>query len=269
MKYFLKRTFLFVVLLSAIVFFFSTIVESQGNVVRVIFVKGDPKIMKEAKGQWEDCRLDTVIDNGDRIKTVQAEEVEVSFLKNNGNILRIQENSDVFVRKGEVPYSIELLNGQTMALISSLPKGSTFEIRTPTGISGARGTGWGAGTDGVSSLFSSFMNNIYVSGMDKNGKPTGKAIDLKSGWKAAVAKFGFPSKPEKLTAAEMERWNKWLEALSNRLGKSFMQGLNRDGKLGSYAEQLDQRKQAMNEARDEARIESRLNKPTDSSSRKE
>ena len=265
----LKRTFLFTALLSAVILFFSAIGESQGSVVRIIFVKGNPKIMREAKGQWEDCKSDTLVNNGDRIKTLESEEVEISFLRNNDNILRIEENSDVFVRKSEGPYSIELLNGQTMALISSLPKGSAFEIRTPTGISGARGTGWGAGTNGASSLFSSFMNYIYVSGIDKNGKPTGKTIDLKGGWKTALAKFGLPSKPEKLTAAEMERWNKWLEALSNRLGKSFMQNLNRAGKLGSYAEQLDHRKQAMNEARDEARIESRLNKPTDSSSRKE
>src|SRR3989338_4784453 len=78
------------------------IAESQ-VAVKVVFVKGSPKIMKADTGEWAPCSLDMVIDNGDRIKTVKDEVLELSFAQDNSNILRVNEGSDVIVKKGDEP----------------------------------------------------------------------------------------------------------------------------------------------------------------------
>ena len=115
------------------------------NQAKIFYVKGKPNIMKEGLPNWKACKTGMQIDNGDRIKTEKGEAVEISFLEDKSNIVRIEENTDAYIRKCVAPYRIELLNGAAMALIKKLPKGSTFEIATPVGLSGARGTGWNPG----------------------------------------------------------------------------------------------------------------------------
>ena len=214
----IKYAFLFVFLALISVYFFYEVAEAQSE-VKVIFMKGSPKMMKMGGSQWEDCKLDMAIDNGDRIKTLKEESLELSFVKGDSNIVRVEENSDVVIKKTTSPYSIELLDGVAMSLIKNLPKDSTFKIKTPTAISGARGTGWESSTDGSRSTFNTFENSIYVKGIDKLGSEMEGELEVKSGFKTTVDKFEKPQALEKLSDKDIERWNSWKEDFDKRLEK--------------------------------------------------
>ena len=252
----IKYAFLFVFLALISVYFFYGVAEAQSE-VKVIFMKGSPKMMKMGGSGWEDCKLDMAIDNGDRIKTLKEESLELSFVKGDSNIVRVEENSDVVIKKTTSPYSIELLDGVAMSLIKNLPKGSMFEVRTPAGIGGARGTGWESSTDGSRSTFNTFENTIYVKGIDQSGSEMEGELEVKSGFKTTVDKFEKPQALEKLSDKDIERWNSWKEDLGNRLERSHKISLDRAGAKESHIEKIESKKEDIREARDTDRIERR------------
>ncbi len=191
--------------------------------VKVMFLQGEPKINKVNTDAWAICRKDMVIDNGDKIKTERGEFVELSFSGDNSKIVRIGENSDTVIRKKEAPYSIELLRGHILAHIKNLPAGSTFEVRTPVGISGARGTGWESDTDGQRATFAAHEESIYARGIDQAGNAMEGELIVSEGWKTDVERFEKPSEIERLSAAEMDRWDGWKESIADRLPEQAAQ----------------------------------------------
>ena len=252
----IKYAFLFVLLAIISVYFFYDVAEAQSE-VKVIFMKGSPKIMKMGASGWEGCKLDMIIDNGDRIKTLKEETVELSFVKGDSNIVRVEENSDVVIKKTTSPYSIELLDGAAMSLIKNLPKGSMFEVRTPAGIGGARGTGWESSTDGSRSTFNTFENSIYVKGIDQSGAEMEGELEVKSGFKTIVDKFEKPQALEKLSDKDIEKWNSWKEDIGNRLERSHKISLERAGAKESHIDKIESKKEDTREARDTDRLERR------------
>lgn len=237
-------------------------------------VKGTPKILKKDTSSWSDCKVRMDIGNGDRIRTGKDESVEIGFVDLRQNVVKIGSNSDVVIVSGQDPYLIDILSGETMALLANLPEGSSFQIKTPTGLSGARGTGWRAFTDGISSsVFEAYLNAIYVQGIDASGNPMDEIV-LDSGYKTFVDKFMAPGRLERLTAQDYDRWNTWREEVNNRAmqrsaygasGSSGGTGSGTQGMLDKVGqeemnaiERLEARKQDISESRDVERIADRM-----------
>lgn len=254
MARFTRFAIIFIVVIAAAVFFLN-MAKAQGD-VRIVFLEGNPKIMKAGINIWDPCVLDMAVSSGDRIKTREGESVEITFAKKNSNVMRIEPGSDVFIKKSESPYSIELLNGTAMALIKDLPKGSTFEIRTPFGLSGARATGWIASTDGAAALFGAFEDSIYAAILDENGNVKGDMVTVMEGWKAILEKDK-AIMLERLAAGDIQRWNEWRQDVLNRLGISSIVNLDTAGGVGDPINRLESKKDDINELRDIGRIESR------------
>jgi hypothetical protein len=103
-----------------------------------------------------------------------------------------------------------------MALLKSLPSGSTFEVKTPAGVSGARGTGWRSDTDGRRATFAAFENKIYVAGIDRAGNRMAGELTVESGMKTMVDRFEAPSRLERITEREMNQWNDFKKDVEKR-----------------------------------------------------
>ena len=176
---------------------------------RVVFAKGAPKIMKAGTLEWSDCKPETAIDNGDRIRTLADEAVEIFFLQNNRNIIRVDESSDIVIKNGSPPYFIELSSGSLLSLVRKLPADSKFEVRTPVATCGVRGTGWRSRTDGTRATFETFEKTVYIKGIDESGKEMEGELLVESGWKVDIEKFERPSRIEKLLNNDFERWGEW------------------------------------------------------------
>lgn len=233
---------------------------SVGEAVKIVMVKGNPQIMKAQKAQWESCAIEMAVGTGDRIKTSGGEAVDIAFTLKSTVAMRIEENSDVFIKNNASPYSTELLNGAVMASIGGLPRGSKFEVRTPTAVSGARGTAWRSSTDGNRSVFDSFEKSIYIIGIDAAGKEMEGELTVESGFRAVVDRFERPSRIEKLSGADMERWSEWkAEMREGGAGGAISDRLDKIDSIVTKAEQAEQRRASgVNEFEDVNRITDRL-----------
>ncbi|MFH0764600.1 MAG: FecR family protein [Candidatus Omnitrophota bacterium] len=217
----------------------------------LISVKGEPKIMKQGNSTWDTCKLNSAVDNGDRIRTLKGEAVEIYLSGDSAKIVKVEEDSDVYIRKCRSPYSIELLSGSAMAYLEKLPKGSTFEIRTPTGISGARGTGWGVRAGELKAVFKAFENVIYVKGIDADGNEIPGELVVKEGWQSIVDKFQKPGALEELAAGDFEKWLEWKKDLMERLEELKRLGFEGAEGMENRIQELEDKKNAdVRDARD-------------------
>jgi len=258
---FCRKILLAATVISLSLFLFSGIAESK-DAASIMMVKGKPKIMKKGSSTWDTCRKNGTIDNGDRIKTLQNEVVEISFSDDNKRIVKIGENSDAYIRKTESPYSIELVNGEAMALLEKLPEGSTFEIRTPTGISGARGTGWGVTANELKAIFKSFENVIYVKGIDAAGNEIPGELEVREGWQSIVDKFQKPGALERLESGDREQWNEWKNDVMDRLDNLKERGFEQAAQMQNKIQQLENKKASdFRDARDSNTIADRESVP--------
>lgn len=262
------RYFALVALFIAIIMAVSaaSIMAAQDDAV-VMAVKGNPKIMKKGSSSWTDCRPDMSVVTGDRIITGSGDEAQISFAENE-NFIKISEGSDVLILVSPDGGSLDLVNGEAMALINKLGKGSTFEIKTPSGVSGARGTGLGARTNGGNTRFSSYENSIYVRGIDRSGNPIPGELIVNEGFGTSIDQFERPGALERLSGEEMDRWGSWRNSLGDNGGRGRDDNLrNRLDRAGNNQEggleQLESRKQDVNEVRDVNRIEDRQNPAED------
>lgn len=261
-----KKILLSVIIIVISFFLLGGIAECK-DAATIILVKGDPKIMKQGSASWDACKKNKTVNNGDRIKTLKGESIEISFSDDNKKILKISENSDVYIRKTESPYSIELVSGEAMALLGKLPKGSTFEIRTPTGVSGARGTGWGVSANELRAIFKSFENVIYVKGIDANGNEIPGELEVREGWQSIVDKFQKPGALEKLESGDMDRWNEWKNDLMERLDNLKERGFEQAAQMQNKIQQLESKKSSdFRDARDSDTITARENVSQDTRS---
>ena len=182
-------------------------------------VEGSPLIMRREESGWTDCTEDMLVDSGDVVKTRKDESVSLSFTSDDSNIVKIEEKSDVIIKRSVQPHSIELIRGEVFSVIRRLPPNSTFEVITPTAVSCARGTEWRTSTDGKKTTFSVFDKEIYTRSIDASGKLMAGESVIKSGWSVSVPKFAEPLPPVKIPKEEMARWDSQKAAIFKKIEK--------------------------------------------------
>lgn len=220
--------------------------------------------MISARQAWEVCREGMMVNVGDEIRTAAGESLEISFGKEKKNIVRINEDSNVIFRKISASVnSMELMKGELLSRLKKLPRDSTFEIKTPAGLCGARGTGLGTLTDGSRMTARAYENNIFMRGVDPSGNPLGKELIVEEGWKSSVDRFEEPSRLEQLSESEMGEWRAWEQNLETRLESSerasdHETGLDQAEGIGSNIDSTaDSKRESLDDARDVERIEER------------
>ena len=89
--------------------------------------------------------MDETVAEGDKIVTAQDGKIEIRLT--NGNIISLQPSSEITIvrmaidpESGEYDNTFESDFGEIMAVVEKIDKKSTFQIRSPTAISGVRGT---------------------------------------------------------------------------------------------------------------------------------
>lgn len=235
---------------------------------KVIFVKADVKIQKAGKTDWVSAKEGMSLFDGDTIKTGRASSIELSFDKENKNIVRLEENSTAILR-GKMLNRIELPQGRIRSLVKNLKRGSSFEIKTPTVVAGARGSGWDVDStekrDGVKAL----EDEIFVQSYDQNGNLI-KEILVREGWEVIIDRFQAPGELIELTDRDKGDWNSWREDLKDRVEppkEETQEGPAEFGNVQSIeqaVEKQDDYKQDIVETQDINKIEDRIteeNKP--------
>ncbi len=178
----------------------------------IISIKGDVKVLPEGSVDWIKAGIGMALRKGDRLKTGPDSQCNLVFDRKRKNSVGILENSDVIILLKEKE-KIEIIEASIYAKLLGIPIGSEFEIKTPTAVCGARGTGLGVKGDKESTEASAYKNAIYV----KN--EAGEEKGIKQGFKRNIDKFGRISKEIAARAEDMEKFNSW-SSRADRISKS-------------------------------------------------
>lgn len=234
----------FLLILSLVLFSFGpeTSQAQSAQVAEVIHVTGTVMIKTTASPDWVNAESGMKVKEGDTIKTEADSSAELAFGEKLANVLNIFSNSQLVISKFE-PGLVKLEQGRVFTLLKKINKGSTFEVRTPTAVAGARGTGWGTLLKDGQTEIQDFENIVYIAGLDPSGGLSGLK-DLIEGWKAYIAQDGRPGESLPLTGDEKKAWEKWKEEALRRLRDYLGRQENSGGekemdKLEHRAEILD------------------------------
>ncbi len=121
--------------------------KGEASVIKGVLVKmsGKVKITTKGAAAAHEANLNEIIGEGDTIETGDNGMVAIRF--DNGNAINLKPNSKLLLDKlvmdpktGEYENSFESSTGAIRARIENLKGKSTFKIKTPLAVTGARGT---------------------------------------------------------------------------------------------------------------------------------
>jgi len=260
----MKFKFLVFLLLLGFMFFsFSSLLAKElEREAKVIFVTGDAKVQKAGKAEWLDVKKGMLLSDGDTAKTAKAAAIELSFDSGNKNLVRLEENS-ILTLRGKMLKQIELPQGRIRSLVKNLKKESSFEIKTPTVVAGARGSGWDVSTSEKRDNVKAFEDEIFVQSYDPQGKLI-KEIYVREGWEVNIDRFQAPGELMELTERDRGDWNSWREDLNDRIQPGGSGESNRSEEFSRIqdidraAEKQEDYKEQLLETEDIGKIEDRI-----------
>lgn len=182
---------------------------------KVIFAKGEASVQRAGKTEWIDAKEEMFLSDGDTARTGKNSVIEMIFDKDNKNIARLEENSTAILR-GKALRQIELPAGKIRFVIKSLKKDSSFEIKTPTVIAGARGSGGDVIVGDNADTIKAFEDELFVQSFDEQGNMI-QEISLREGWEVLVERFQAPSELVELTETDRADWGSWREDFGERM----------------------------------------------------
>jgi len=204
---------------------------------KVLFVQGDVKVQKSGKTAWDAAKPGLVLADGDTIKTSKSSAIEISFDKDNKNLVRLEENSTAILR-GKALNRIELPEGRIRSLVKNLKKESSFDIKTPTVVAGARGSGWDVIASGNRDNVKAFEDEIFVQSYDQQGKLI-KEIFVREGWEVLIDRFQSPGELIELSDRDRNDWNSWRDDLGGRLEPGNRGGDDRPAQFNNIQNMQD------------------------------
>jgi len=180
----------------------------------LLFVGGDVKIRDGNATEWVDATSGITLNAGDNLKTGDDSWAEVGFGVDFKNALKIKEKTRLdFIEVG--PVSVDLLKGEIRSLVEHLDEESSFEIKTPTAICGARGTGWDTWTDGIQVAVNAYENEVYFHSMTQEGIITDYKV-VKAGQSCILKDPDSPAEIEELKEEKCEEWCDWKDDFGER-----------------------------------------------------
>jgi hypothetical protein len=170
----------------------------------ILYISGTPKVCLGDETQYIDAEEGMYLESGDKIKTDDDSSLGLGFNKDESNIIEVGNNSDVVVVLGENE-KLELLEGRVFVTISELTSGSSFEVRTPTAVTGARGTYWAVIAIKDSTDVETIEGDVYVAAFLEDGKLVGEEIVVFAGYQTTVKRFHSPLPPRKIPRRTLKR----------------------------------------------------------------
>jgi len=216
----------------------------------IISLAGEVSVLPSGKSEWIKAGVGMVLRRGDEIKTGSGSSCDIAFDKEGDNVVSVLMDSDVAILldKNE---KIELVNASIYAKVKSLPSGSTFEVRSPTAVCGARGTGFGVKGDQDSTEATAYQKGIFArnnSGEEKN---------IGEGFMRKVDKAGRISDLISVKLEKMQSFGNWSRSIGkviNSYKKSHSKKMDR---FSGRAEKIIERTEQVVEKEDERNIEKR------------
>lgn len=177
---------------------------TASETIEVVSFSGTVEVKRSGSSDYQAVEEGMLLVSGDMIKTGVGASAVLGFDEEDKNIVRVEENTtSVILLKGDE--KIELLQGEVFSLIQSLPMGTSFEVRTPTAVAGARGTEWATRYDGQETEVEAYDDTPFVKMIDEKGK-FGEEMRVVTGYATRVARFAPPTRMKEIPAARRQQW---------------------------------------------------------------
>ncbi|MDD5135911.1 MAG: CIA30 family protein [Candidatus Omnitrophica bacterium] len=209
---------------------------------RTFLVRGDVKIKSSAEGSpWRQMDTSTVLEKGDIVKTSGGSKADIVIGVNTDKAVKIEENSSVEFQSIN-PASLNCPGGKLLVAIKKLEPKSSFVVKTPTAICGARGTGWSQEAAPAKTSICVFESSVFVQGVGAGGKPKKETYTVNEGTERVLAKDRPISEPLKIGEEDLRDWRSWSKNVEFlRDGKILVNDFERnenfnnlDGVCGSW-----------------------------------
>ncbi|MEI6631424.1 MAG: FecR family protein [bacterium] len=200
---FIARVFFCLVFCSGLIF--SGAKAQQPEKVELTNISGNAEVLLGGADEYTAAQEGMILESGDKIKTSGSSFAELSFNENNTNLVRLNENTGVQISiSGDE--KLAMAEGEIFSSISELPVGSVFEIRTPTAVSGARGTDWVTKVTEEGTDVEALESEPYVRHFETDGTLSKQITPVNAGQMTTVRKFQRPTPPRPLADARRQQW---------------------------------------------------------------
>jgi hypothetical protein len=176
----------------------------QAEEVELTSLSGEAEIMLSGESSYATAEEGMKLEAGDSIRTPSGSSVELSFNDDNTNLVRLSENTQAHILL-ENEEKIYMASGEIFSSVSNL-RGGSFEIRTPTAVSGARGTDWVTSVTSEGTEIEAIDSQPYVRHMESNGSFSRQITVINPGQMTTVQKFKPPATPRQIPQARREKW---------------------------------------------------------------
>jgi len=208
----MKRLFSGVLFLALTLLFCTCVLAQEA---RIIDVKGNVSVKKEVSAQWEKAKINMLLGKDAEVKTYKDSFCTLAFDEELKNVMRIQENSQMKLET-VIPAKIFLPEGRVFSLIDNLAAVEKFEIRTPTAVAGARGTGLSVTFSNSNTVVICYEHMVYV--MDLTKGITGQLKELAEKFGITLGPDGSWQGPLPLTAEQLKEWQDFLNYIQELRG---------------------------------------------------
>ena len=159
---------------------------ADASYCEIVRVSGDVQL-KRAGQPVSGVQEGMNIQKGDSFIVGKASSADLAFDPEWKNTARLNENTRVLVRLLN-PARLQVMSGDLYAKLDRLPKGSTFEVATPTALAVARGTKFRTTyLNGHTTVFNdSETSVVYIDHFVGNGNRVGEPITLQPGESTTV-----------------------------------------------------------------------------------
>ena len=171
--------------------------------------------------------------------------VDLAYDRDWNNVTRVEENSSIRIRS-LYPTVIDLNEGGVFAKLKSLPKESSFDVKTPTAIASVRGTEYRTTyTGGETQVYNVSDSDVYVYGFDAAGQQQAEPVIIRNTEKTFIQKRGdAPQAPRQMESRDVSNAAKFQRGIEQQVMRNIDRG--RVGKLpdvGAIEHRMQERRQ--------------------------
>jgi len=181
----------------------------------------------------------------DVVSTGSSSYTDLAYDRDWNNVTRVEENSSIRIRS-LYPTVVELTEGGVFAKLKSLPRESSFDVRTPTAIASVRGTEYRTTyTNGETQVYNVSDSDVYVYGFDPSGQQQSEPVVIRNTEKTFIQKRGdAPMAARRMEAQDITRAAKFQRGIEQQVMRNIDRG--RVGKLpdvGTIANRMQEKRQ--------------------------
>jgi hypothetical protein len=133
-------------------------------------VRGSANYSTDRGANWKTLKVGTSLNQGSVLRTAPGSQVDL-YLNENGPVVRVKEGTTLGLDRLTVDRAggtdvietqLDLRSGRILGNVHRLAAASKYEVKTPTGVAGIRGTRYDISADGRVSVIEGQVVVVYI-----------------------------------------------------------------------------------------------------------